>query len=625
MATSIRESLEKNIGSLNRMGYAVDYSVSLTGLYNPIERKEIIASNVGDSALNNASSLSHAEYYGTLLSSGSVYGAVVNGFVEDDELQQAICILKPYYNFPIQYNSGQGTEQYNVVVNTLSNLHVQNGYSTCGTGITIPNSLIGEHYKKYDMSEDFVIGAGIDLITFGRRYFEHFYSNKGWDLEPVIRKLKILAERKLLFAEVTLDIAGGKILNIPIINSIDDPKSNSNDPSKILSHFWIPCPLMLLRDYSTLGTILINNPKGEVISVNDSEKNVTFPFENSTYDHKEAIIKGLNLNYYSNITNSSGDHLKNLQYVGTTWGIGGTEPDKKARVRLYFSDDRRKEVETIIGYVPPSCDSIFGPLNKISTKKLYDVSKSFNYDGMSEIYYEDGKYNNLNKDIYIKGLRLIWCYEVGNPNGDASYFEFVRGESWPSYGSFQAVERPDKNIYNISKIIDIYEQICIDSGNPYEESLIKEARKEMSTFKRTGSCSGEPFKMLGKDGRMFYAQTKQFWIEKLKPAMELYQSLNFNSAFGLYYCMDCINNGWKKKLFYGNPEVKNAQNENERVIKAIDLRERYLRSLSNWSKYGIRSNGTKGGWATKLIEWRENTLGGNYNLTRKCKWNGKMV
>ena len=131
--------------------------------------------------------------------------------------------------------------------------------------------------------------------------------------------------------------------------------------------------------------------------------------------------------------------------------------------------------------------------------------------------------------------------------------------------------------------------------------------------------------MMGKDGRMFYAQTKQFWDEKLKPAMDLYQSLNFNSAFGLYYCMDCINNGWKKNLFYGNSNVKNAQSEEDRVAKAIDLREQYLRSLAAWKKYGIMPSGKKGGWGRKLDEWRENTLGGNYNLTRKCKWNGKMV
>ena len=603
---------------LARMGYAIDYSNYLDSLYNPMTKE----------TRGDISSKSSSDYYKEALSDGSLGGTVVNGFVDDESFQQAICIACIYYNFPVECESKEEKKIYNVVVDTNSNICVKNGFTTCSTiKGTIPDkfdSATAQHFKTTGRAKEFAIGVGLDLTGFGRRYFERFYSKEDWDLDNVIKNLKVLAEKNLLFAEITLDISGGKILTAPIFNSFDDPPALSTDPTKIISRVWLPSPLVLTKDYSPIGTIFINGPEGDKLQVNNGKAN--YPFKSSSYDGKNGIIKGLDTDYYDSLISNNSESVKNLSFNTITWNINGSEPDKKVRVRLYFDKEKRNEVEKYIGFVPASCEKVFGPLNEVVTTPLVDKSQSYTYDGMSEIYFEDGKYQNLNKDIYVKGLRLIWSYEVGNANGNPSKFEFVPGESWPSYGSFQAIERKSDENYAISKILDIYVETCIDSGKPYDENLVKEAREELAKYKRTGQkCNAEPFKTLGKDGRMLYAQTKHFWFDKLKTAMNLYQSLNFNSAFGLYYCMDCINNGWKKKTFFGNPEVKNAQNENERVIKAIDLREKYLRSLSAWSKYGIKPNGKKGGWGIKLDEWRDNTRGGNYNLTRKCKWNGNMV
>ena len=608
IAQSLNESSSKN---LSRMGYTIDYGDALSSLYNPLLKNDLNFSNSSSNSLNDTST---SDYYSSLLRSDSLSGEVLNGFIRDEKLQQAVCVLKPWQSFPILSKDKNGNEEeYNVSVgNPPGKIGILSGNSLCGASTIIPDVISKSEKSMFESDDDFIIGVGVDLDKFGGSYFKHFYGNCGWsNLDEVISKLKILAENKLLFAEITLDIDGGKILNAPIIISPDDLSSSGTGGTPF--RLWIPCPLLLLNHFSSLGSIHITNQSGKIIACGSED--AIFQYADSDYEHKKGVIKGLKKNSYERILNKSGKSL-NLQFQGVTWKIGGSEFDKKVRVRLYFDDEKRVDVENIIGLVPKSAERVFGPLEKIVTTKLIDTSSAYNYDGNAEIYYKEGVYPEIDKETYIAAIRLIWCYEVRSAQGKPGFIHVLHGETWPSYGSFQVIQRHDNN--GIIETLKEYEKICLESGSPYDVASLNNAFciKQSS---RAGSKEFEALKSLGdNDSRMMYAQTKHFWDKRMKSIMSLYKSLNFNSAFGFYYCADCVNNGYKKKIFKNNAYIKYAQTEEERVRNAIEVRISYLKSIKN----GLLWRSIYGGWRNKMREWQENTANGNYDLKIPKKWNG---
>ena len=618
MAKSIAQSLSESASfNLQRIGYITDFSETLSSLYNPINASSSQIEGMSQTA--EIGRITGADEYKSLLGKGNISGEVVNGFITDTSLQQAICTLKPWMAFPIT-NDG---EEFNVSVGLPPGENgILAGNTLCGPKTAIPDVVSKADKSVSEGNDEFLIGVGLDLNKFGSSYFKHFYGNIGWDsLDDVISKLGTLAGKKLLFAEITLDIDGGKILNAPVIISTSDMPSGSG---AAVFRLWVPCPLILLNDYSSLGTIIVTDKNGK----NDKCGNgsLQFPFRGSGYDHKKGIIKGLKKSHYANILNKE-SNKSNLSYYGINWNINSSENDKKARVRLYFDEARRTEVEEIIGVVPESASKVFGPLEVVERSPLLDISPIFNYSGGIDYYFEEGKYPKLDKETYIKALNLISCYEIGSSKPVPSRISVVRGESWPSYGTYQAIERGTNK--GISQILKYYEQICKESGNPYDEETLRIA-KTIAQGSQKGSREFIALETLGKDPRMAYAQSMHVWKTKIKNAMELYESLGFESAFGVYYCVDCVNNGWKKSFFMNNPTVKNAPNEQIRVDSAINLREQYLRSLK-FKTPQVRNGVTYthmwdyyGGWRTKIREWRANTAGGNYNLAIPKKWNGVM-
>lgn len=616
MAKSLAQSLSGSTSvNLKRLGYFVDYSDTLSSLYNPVAKSSSQIEGMSKTA--EMGRATGADEYKSLLGEGSITGEVVNGFVTDTKSQQAICTLKAWLAFPI---TDEG-EEFNVSVGMPDGENgILSGNTLCGNNTTIPDKVSKADKSIGEGNDEFVIGVGLDLAKFGGTYFKHFYGNVGWDnLDDVITKLPVLAGKKLLYAEITLDIDGGKLLNAPVVISTNDCPSGSG---AAVYRLWMPCPLILLQDYSALGTIIIKDKSGKNAKCGDGS--LIFPFRSSGYDHKNARIKGLKKSHYGNIVGKESNSA-NLQYVGVNWNIASSEADKKVRVRLYFDEDRRTEVEEVIGAVPKSAERVFGPLEIIERSTLIDTSSAFNYDGNIDYYFEEGKYSNLTKEVYIKALRLISCYEIGSSEPIPSRIEVVRGESWPSYGTYQAIERGTNK--GISQILKYYEQICKESGNAYDEETLRVA-KRIAQGSRKGSPEFNALETLGKDPRMAYAQSMHVWKTKIKNAMELYESLGFQSAFGVYYCVDCVNNGYKKSYFLNNSNVKNATSEQQRIEAAINLRESYLRSLK-FSEPKIK-NGVAyiykwdyyGGWRTKMKEWRANTADGNFNLTMPKKWNG---
>lgn len=596
MMKSIKQSLDDSSkNKLSRMGYSVDYSTTLSSLYNPIQKTRKTSFNNSDSLLHTSS---YSEYYATILGDGSdaLKGDFINGFVNEISLQQGVCIIKPWLSFPITAKSTRGEQvNYNVSVESPNDLGILNGNTLCGSSTTIKSKMDKEYLTAFrGENGDFIIGVGVDLDNFGPKYFQHFYNDEAtkWAEKACTNtNLKKLAEKKLLFAEITLDIDGGKILNAPVVMSTSDPIINNVRRFAL----WIPCPLLCTNRYSSLGTVVFNAPNKKTTTIGN--ENTSYPFLNAGYDHKKAIIRGLNTSFYESITQRT-DGEKNLESVRVDWKINGNSPDKLARVRLYFDETRKDEIESILNMeIPESGARVFGPLKEVATEKLVDTSSSYQYEGIEEIYWEDGMCpTGITRQQYEKCLRIIWTFEKSTKtfkcnNPVVNNWGSNLNEDFISYGVMQYIERP-RNA-RISALLLMYEEVCKESGKPYDAILLSNAKRISNHRSGVRGLSSIPSEIvhaleeLWKDPRMWYAMTKRYATSKprdnisdksdsykdyyssLYGALDLYRSLNFTSAFGLLLCMDLRNQGMMGiKL----NEVKSLSSEYDRIMKLCQQR-----------------------------------------------------
>ena len=627
---SIYKTLKETKKDKVPMGYAVDYTSVLSYLYDPTVKVEVQASNIGDNALHtNANNFSG--YYATLLGDGgSLSGLASFGFIEDKTLQQAVCVLKSYLAFPVKTKSGDNEADFNVISNLpTSQKSIHDGNTICGIKTTVADNITSGFVRGGEFrgeNGDFLIGVGLDLKNFVPNYFRHFYGSltrkktetvdgkvietpedeNVWDeknFNTFIKNIPVLAEKKLLFAEITLDINGrGKILNAPVVVEIEDPPSGAADQSKVVNHLWLPHPLLLLNDYKTLCSLTIEGPEGK--SLTTGKDDIKFPFESSGYEHKKGVIRNFKVSHYEGLVSKS-ESLKHLNLISTNWNVRGSEPDKKVRVRLYLDGDRKDEIEKIIGPIPQECEQILKPLNKIETRQIYDTTSVKIYDGIGEVYFEEGVLGDVTKDSYYKAIRIIWDFETGKSTGDASKASYVKGEHWVSYGVFQAIEEYGQ----VTHILKIYKELCESAGKSYDERLY-------------GAALGmdlSALRALGKDPLMFTAQTKHFWKTKLKRALDIYKLLYFNCAAGVLFSLDASNHGVVMSTIRNMSSRFANLDEETKVQEYIKYRENYLRRISGGAKWRAY-----GGWRNKIKRFKEN-IPGNLDLAKPGKWNNCII
>lgn len=570
MIKTIKQSLDDTSkNKLNKMGYTVDYSKVLSYLYNPIQKTIKASTNASDALL---SSDTYSGYYATILGDGSdgLKGTYVNGFVDEVSLQQGVCIVKPWLSFPITAKSVDGQQlNYNVSVESPNDEGILNGNTLCGAYTTIKSKMDKEYISAFKgEGGNFLLGVGIDLDNFGPKYFQHFYEDDSKWAEQFCTSdnLRKLAEKMLLFAEITLDIDGGKIMNSPVIISAPDPVIN-NVPQFAL---WIPCPLLCTSRYSSLGDVVFKAPnkKDTTLDKNDT----SYPFKNAGFEHKKGTLRGLNTSFYDSITQRA-DGEKNLESVRVNWRLSGSAPDKLARVRLYFDETRKDEVNEILGTeIPESAQRIFGPLKEVATEKLSDTTSHY-YDGLEEIYWEEGMCPpGITRQQYEKCLRIIWTFELGTKTFKVNRAVVVnwqpsRGlkEDFITYGVMQYIE--SSKYWKITPVLLTYEEICKESGKPYDVNLLNDAKSIANHRSGLYGRSAVPPKLLHaleelwKDSRMWYAMTKRYATSNprdkynmmnnhyndcsntLWGAVNKFKYVGMTSAFGLLVMMDIHNQG----------------------------------------------------------------------------------
>ena len=609
------------------MGYAVDYTSVLSYLYDPSIKVEIQATNAGDSALHtNASNFS--QYYATLLGDGGALSGMASfGFIEDKSLQQAVCVLKSYLAFPVKAKSKDKESDFNVVSKLpTTQMNIHNGNTICGVQTTVADKITSEFVRGGGFKGEngnFLIGVGLDFKNFIPNYFRHFYGsltrkkkemkdgvevettedeNVWSDFDKVISKMPVLAEKKLLFAEITLDINGrGKILNAPVVVEIDDPPSGAADQSNIVNHVWLPNPLLLLDDYKSLCSFSVD-VDGKTLTTGKDD--IKFPFAGSGYEHKKGFIRNFNVSHYEGLVSKS-EAVKHLDLISTNWNVKSSEPDKKARVRLYLDGDRKDEIEKLIGSVPQECEQILKPLNKIVTREIYDTTSVRVYEGIGDVYFEEGVLGNVSKESYYKAIRIIWDFETGKSTGDPTKASYVKHEHWVSYGVFQAIEEYGQ----VTHILKIYKELCDAAGKSYDTRLY-------------GAALGmdlSALRALGKDPLMFTAQTKHFWKTKLPRALNIYKLLHFNCAAGVLFSLDASNHGvWMPTIRNMSSRFANLDEETK-VKEYIQYRERYLKGINGGAKWRAY-----GGWRNKIRRFKEN-IPGNLDLAKPGKWNNCII
>lgn len=264
-------------------------------------------------------------------------GMDVNGFLFSNDAQrqpfyQALCTVKDYMSFPVNCQTSEGQRYGWVKVDRGAAL--TNGISQ-KSGVTFPPSVLDENAltKLKESCTNLNIGAGISVGELGVKFFNTYFP----DLKLTQAKLEKLVSKGFLYAEVLVPTVAGsaKVLHIKITINSSQCTTGGFD-------VWLPNPLLLLDDFSSLCNVKVNagNGKGAEIVGNSS---VTFPFASSKYNHQTASITGFTpsaLEKYSKDQNSV-----IVSHAGCNLSNAGTE--KHARIRLFFDEQARSEFSNI--------------------------------------------------------------------------------------------------------------------------------------------------------------------------------------------------------------------------------------------------------------------------------------
>lgn len=455
----------------------------------------------------------------------------VGGFIKNQ--YQGLCIYKDFMSFVIDYKSSDGkmfTKYVSVNKNDDQNKHLSSGIGCIGGGKPIfPMTVKKEasYYSGLDSdTSTFKIGVGIDISNFGVKFFKFFFPNIEWDES----KLKTLAAKECLFAEVLMPLNAtsntAKVLHAMVIA---DVKDYQGCPFQV----HIPNPLLLLSDYSKIGSVVVNcseNSGSKEVAVGDG--NVTNPLSAKLYYHKDASIDGFTPQYVETFAkNENGGGV--VSYVRTTLQSGNTQT--KGRVRLFFDPKKESEIVSVLGSIPSEYNKeLFqGKLSEnqiVKTKIIIESAASFGIGMVGDFWENVGQMltNKLTGAQVEQAVSVAAKWESGNKgwgaweicgtgNGD--------GEG-VSAGKFQFTQRAGG--------IKIYKEKFKARGGQMSEEMAKaiDSSKGGTKSKITReeaklllACANEFAQQAStKEGQL--AQCDVWLQEKGKTTIEWYDKLN---------------------------------------------------------------------------------------------------
>ena len=282
---------------------------------------------------DSGGNVQYADRYYTLLKSSSFVGDVNNngGFFfkkdTDEPLYQGLVSIKDYMSFIVDVNDKMS---YVPVSKKKKGLDDGRGLKS---GITFPQSTgSGIKQMKQDSGGKCYVGVGISLEDFGLKFFNTYYK----DLNITEAKLSSIASKGLLYIQIAIPITAASALYF-------HAKVTTNTATVSTGPFqaWIPIPILLLNDFSKIGSVIVDGI-GKEVKVGQGE--VTFPLAGNRYYHKDASIDGFTPSLLEQYMNA-GTNATTINYKRTTLATTGKET--QGRARLYFD----KEAESILGAI----------------------------------------------------------------------------------------------------------------------------------------------------------------------------------------------------------------------------------------------------------------------------------
>lgn len=272
-------------------------------------------------------------------------GFIINS---DDSLSyQAQCEIKDYMSYFVDIfdNNSNTTKNCFVTVNKHKNYHINNGLTLQNSSEpTFPMAtLLNDDIKKLSSGlggddKPCKIGVGISINYFGLQFFNKFFGDLKWTSSAI----RELASKGYLYAEVLFPRGGGQAWSWHAKVTVDDGGLQGSSFSLLM-----PIPILLLNNFNSLCKVVLTDVNGKQQIV--GQGTTIFPLAGSNYNPKTASIEGLTPSFLKTYVSTG---QVTTRHKHTSLATQGTNKSLRARVRLYFDQEAKSDIQTKVGAIP---------------------------------------------------------------------------------------------------------------------------------------------------------------------------------------------------------------------------------------------------------------------------------
>lgn len=260
---------------------------------------------------------------------------------------QAQCEIKDYMSYFVDIfdNSSNTTKNCFVTVNKHKNYHINNGLTLQNSSEpTFPMAtLLNDDIKKLSSGlggddKPCKIGVGISINYFGLQFFNKFFGDLKWTSSAI----RELASKGYLYAEVLFPRGGGQAWSWHAKVTVDDGGLQGSAFSLLM-----PIPVLLLNNFNSLCKVVLTDVNGKQQIV--GQGTTIFPLAGSNYNPKTASIEGLTPSFLKSYVSTG---QVTTRHKHTSLATQGTNKSLRARVRLYFDQEAKSDIQTKVGAIP---------------------------------------------------------------------------------------------------------------------------------------------------------------------------------------------------------------------------------------------------------------------------------
>lgn len=369
------------------VGYTLNtYEGVLESLY---KQRSITKTKIVGGSTTGQADTSYSQRYVSVLADMPLSVAIwhQNGFIyQDKELTkptyQAICSLRQFMSFPVQYNIDGEINQCYVSVDR----GITDGRGILKNGISFPpETLSKSNFQTMAQSCSVCdMGVAISFSELGFKYFKTFFP----DLNLDANKIEKLASKGYLYAQIIIPEKSGnaKVFHAKVIAKYAQSESQSG-PFEV----WIPLPILLLNKFSTITKVTVMGKSGAVtVGTGD----ITFPLSDSDYYHKTGELYNFTPNFLMPYVQNKNSSVK-VSYSSTSLANRGSET--QCRVRLYFDTKAASQLGSLTSqYQKELFTGTKNPGQMVTVQQVLTAGSVG--DGDIRILFDLGHYGQVGKD-----------------------------------------------------------------------------------------------------------------------------------------------------------------------------------------------------------------------------------